>query len=617
MALLIRWKFPLFLAFLLSFLYLALFENRAFVEVEIQVPKKTWFNIYWAGEGKGYSRMKRARVRVFPGREKYRFFLADLRKVHRLRIDPHKFRGEVLIKKLCIRQNGFLPLCFEHEGEFSRLRPIFHIGGIRWGPQGLQIRSTGNDPQLELQVQLSAAEKGRAVISARIAVIFAAVFFFFFCTHGYREDERFIPLFFLVALLLVVVMAAVSKENVHPDEYVHLDAARYYKTNWLPPAVDDPAIRHTYSVYGVSRLNNREISYLFAGKLARLLDPLHLKDYLSLRLFNVCLLAGVLLFVMRNRPAALIAAPLLISPQLWYVFSYCNSDALALVVAFAAGCQAALPGSMLNTYLNGGTKNRAGVVLFLGFLCALLFQLKKNYYFFILFLFCYLFWRLFFLVERQKRGDWLKRFAVVLLVGAAGAGFNVACDYSVNGFDKAEKIIEMREKLAEPIYKPSTPLEKKHTFLYRRARGISLAHIIHIDRWFEKTFRSGFGLYGYFTVAAVDSYYHCVRWLGIGFLLFLIGAVVLRGGPAGNLLLVLCLACSAALIGASLYHSWTADFQTQGRYIFPIIPMFCIVLHHFRRLMQDAVYRLFVSVMFLLSLYSFIFVALMRIPKPA
>jgi hypothetical protein len=169
--------------------------------------------------------------------------------------------------------------------------------------------------------------------------------------------------------------------------------------------------------------------------------------------------------------------------------------------------------------------------------------------------------------------------------------------------------------LAQPLYKPSTPLEKKHSFLYRKARGDSLATIIKVDRWLEKTFRSAFGVYGYSTVSASGIDYDVVRWVSTSFLLFLVLSIFVRGGIQGNMLLLLFLSCSGGLIAASLWHSWTADFQPQGRYLFPVIPMLGIIAWHTYQLMPVSISRLFLLTMFMLSVYSFVYVGLLHIPK--
>jgi hypothetical protein len=612
----IKWKFPLLLGILLSFLYLHFFENRAYVELEIQVPEKTWFNVYWAGEGKGYSRWRRARVRLNPEQQQYRFYLTDLRKISNLRIDPHMYEGDVVLTKLLISQNGKQILKFTTKNEFDHLRPLFHIGSSQWEADGLHISSTGNDPQLELAVNLHDGPSRVWLLFTHIVAIFSLVFLFFFTTKTFRNEERFIPLFFAAVFSLIMVMAVITVENVHPDEYVHLDAAEYYKGNYLPPEVSDPAIQHTYSVYGVSRLNGHEIAYFFIGKFSNLLDSFHLPEYLNLRMFNVLLFAFLLLYVLQSRSARLMAAPLLISPQIWYLFSYCNSDAFGIVVSFVVACQFALPGSMLNSYLSStSSKKQIVPFFFLSFLAASLFLLKKNYLFFSLFIAGYLIWKIVFLLEPELRSQYFKRAAILVCVGLSLAGLRVGANYAVNGMDMNAQKASIQEQLAEHVYKASTPLDEKHPFLYRKARGDSLEKIVVVDRWFEKTYRSSIGVYGYFTVSAVDSYYNTVRPVAVALLLLLGLTLVFRGGISGNLLFALFISCSAILIAASLYHSWTMDYQTQGRYLFPVIPMFCMILYHARQLMQGIIYRLLITTMFVLSMYSFVFVGLMRLPK--
>ena len=611
-----KWKFPLFVSLILSICYVHFFENRAYIDLNLEVSQRTWFKIYWAGDGEKYSEKRMHRIRVHPAEQHYTAFLTDLRKVKRLRIDPHDYIGSSLVKDMAITQNGLSPLIFKTEEDFFLLKPVFDIASSEIDSKGLTTHSTGVDPNFELLLTVNKGVLWSWGVTARIVFIFAAVVLFFFLTKNYRVEKKFIPLFFALVFALIIVMASSSTRNVHPDEYVHLNAAQFYTTNWLPPVIDDPDIRHTYSIYGMSRLNSHEVSYFFTGKLAQLMSLFKLSEHLNLRLFNVLLFGVLLLYILKNQSARIMAVPLLISPQLWYIFSYCNSDAFALFVSFIIACQIVLPSSLLNKYLlETKSKTNIFIVVLFGIVCAFLFLLKKNYIFFTAFLIGYVLWKVLFLVEQKLKKQYLKRVIVIVLIGVSFAGSRMAVDYVVNGWDRAAKIEQTCEVLAHDLYKPSTPLEQKHSFLYRKARGETLETIIVVARWFEKTYRSAFGMYGYFTTVATDAYYNSVRPVGIALFALLFFAVVFRGGVAGNLLLLFFIGSSGLLVAASLYHAWTVDFQTQGRYLFPIIPMSCIILHHFRHLMQGAVYKLLVVSMFLLSIYSFVFIGLIQLPK--
>ena len=124
----IKWKFPLFIGLILSVSYLYFFENCAYVDLNINVSQKTWFKMYWAGEGEEYSEKRMCRIRVKPAKQHYTAFLTDLRKVEKLRIDPQQYVGTSLIQKLVITQNGLSPILFVNKDDFSRLNPIFDIG---------------------------------------------------------------------------------------------------------------------------------------------------------------------------------------------------------------------------------------------------------------------------------------------------------------------------------------------------------------------------------------------------------------------------------------------------------------------------------------------------------
>ncbi len=612
-----RWKFPLFVSIILSVLYIHYFGNRAFVELDTKVTRTTWFKIYWAEPGKLFSEKNMVRFRVRPEQEHYRFFLTNLRPLERLRIDPHQYEGVAVIKKIVISQSGIDPIRFESEGDFSRLTPLFQVIHSEFKDNGFHVFSSGGDPNFEyiLNVQGNVPYAHELL---RVAAIFGAVFFFFLLTGSIRKDIHFIPIFFAVVFALVLVMASISAEEVHPDEYVHLDASHYYMDNWLPPVVDDPSIRHTYSVYGVSRLNKPEVSYFFTGKLAQLLTPLKLPYYLSLRMFNIMLFGIIFLYILRRREAMMGAVPFLFSPQLWYVFSYCNSDAFALFVTFLAGCQVVLPDSLLNSAMKA-EKSIAWIakVMIIGILFSLLFLLKKNYFFFILFIGCYFIWKNVFSDYQWDRIVFAKRISLVVLIALALVGIRVGMDYAVNGLDRDQKIRQLRAEIADPLFNPDTPLEKKHFYLYRKARGDSLKKLVVDEKWFGKTFRSAFGLYGYFTITATDAYYYFLRLVGLGFLGFFVMAILFRAPGAEKLLLLLFFGCAGGLIGISLWHSWTADFQTQGRYLFPIIPMLGMLLYHTRRYIPDAGFRLFLIGMFALSFYSYVYIGLLHIPKAA
>ncbi len=614
-----RWTNYLFTAvvcLLACVVYYSLSINRAYVEIELDVTERTDFKIYWAEKGQPYSEKCRSVVVTRPDRKHYSFFLTNIKNIARLRIDTHKYAGEATIRYLSIKQTGYAPIVLSDGFSFSKLSPLAQVEIFRAEDNGLWLKSTGEDPTLELLITPDYIGVEPGWLFLRFAIVTLFVIPMWWGVSSLSRDFLFVPFFLTGILVLMVVMAGTSERNVHPDEYVHRQATSFYEDHWLPPLFSDESIRDSYSVYGVSRLNNGEVYYLFSGKFHSLLNDFKIPEYFSMRLFNIFLFSLILLSTFRNNYARMVAIPFLLSPQVWYIFSYCTSDAFALFITFRVGCELVDPASLFNRFLKGGSRQLFSGLLLMGFLLGCLFLLKMNYYPFIAFFYLCLAIQFFFnVVSSEERNYFLKRLVAVTIMGFLFFGLRFGADYLVNGFDQKNKIIEVQEQFAEPRYKPSTELHDKHGTLLRKDRGQTLQYLIGTDHWFEKSFRSGVGVFGYFTISAPDVYYDMVRWTGVGLLIFVFGSIFIRGGLINSTLAFSVLVVFVVLVAASLHRSWTWDFQPQGRYLFPIVPMFGILYARTYKVIHQSFFILGVTCMYLLGMYAFIFQALLKIPR--
>jgi len=611
-----HYVFPAILSLLACILYYVFFINTAYVEVELAVAKRTNFKIYWAEKDKPYSEKHMSVVTAHPRRTHYSFFLTDIKNIARLRIDTHSYAGEATLRHLTVEQEGYAVLTLSDGQKFDKLVPLSQIEDFRVTDDGLWLRSAGGDPNFELVVIPEYLGMDPGWLLIRFGVIIFLVILIYRFTSCLARDFLFVPVLLTGVWVLIIVMAATSKRNVHPDEYVHLYASSYYDDHWLAPALDDESVIDSYSVYGVSRLNNGEVYYLFSGKFHKLLESLRIPEYFSLRMFNICLFGLILLYTIKNKYARMVAVPFLLSSQIWYVFSYCDSDAFALFISFCVSCELVNPESLFNRFLTGDRRRLLPGIVVLGFLFGCLFLLKKNYYPFIAFVYLFLGIQLFFntssLAERQTG---LKRLTTITIIGLLLFGLHLVEGYVVNGFDRNTKIAELREELARPSYKPSTELHKKDISLKRKARGTTLVEMVTVERWFERSFESSFGVFGYSSISASRTYYDLVRWTGVGLLFFVFGSIFFRGGITSSSLAFALVVLSGALIAASFYHSWTVDFQGQGRYLFPIIPMLGILYACTYRVIHRQILFFGVCAMYFLGMHSFVFQALIRIPK--
>jgi hypothetical protein len=408
-------------------------------------------------------------------------------------------------------------------------------------------------------------------------------------------------------------MAALSPDNAHPDEVMHVLAAQYYETHWLPPAICAPEILHTYSPYGVSRLHSPEIVYFLAGKFSCLLRVFPFLDdalFGRMRLFNLFLLALLLTTALRKPGSRLLLLPILLSAQVWYQFGSFNSDAFGFFMITIGALQLVDPSSTLNRFLMApALRHPRRDAILLGAFLLLILLVKKNYFTFHLFALL----ALGFCILRQDaalRRRMLLRGGAALLCGACLLAPVLAVDRYANGPGRADKLRLCREATASPAYRESTPAGEQHPTLHFRQRGIPIRELITRFGWGEKMFRSAFGVYGYLSVSARQPYYDIVAALAAVWLIYVTAGGLWRSGWEDRGTAFILFAVGAILVGVTFRHAWVHDFQTQGRYLLPLVTLTGIGLHRCgERLNRTALNGLSIC-LFAISCYSMLRVGL-------
>lgn len=611
----------LIMALVLAYLYFFSFSRHARVNIEIRSNVITNFQIYWAKSNESYDENRSSHVRINHVQTRYSLPIGDLKWIEKLRIDPtdgSRKTAKILIKRISIGQVGFKPIFIQPRSIRNRLKPVAGIMKTSKRSNGLLVVSSENDPQLELHI---APQKNRSFFGywAPIGAAVLILFLILRWASATEENYTYIRYFLCFVFALIVVMAFTSRKNVHPDEFVHIRASKYYEDHWRPPEICAPETEHTYSVYGISRLNSMEIVYPISGKFSWMLSFLPLDPYLRLRLFNVFLFFLILLLCFRSTEFCIIASPLLVSPQIWYVFSYFNSDAFAMFFIFVLAYQILTPKSRLNRYLADDQKSRTLIwgILF-GALFLILLFLKKNFYFNILFICFYFLWRLYYQYIKANKPvkSMVQKLGLIVLVIIIGYGLRLSLDVYYYGNNKKAQLLACREKLAKPMFKPSTNLEKKHLLLHLRDRGVTISEMISKYKWFRKSIRSAFGVYGYLTISAPKFYYRVAFTMIVVIFIFMIFSLLVNMPNKEKILFLIFLLCSILLLGTHLLRSWEIMLQPQGRYWLPIVGMVSVLFYHVREYLHPPVVHLYILFMFLLSSYSFIFVALVNSPKP-
>lgn len=595
------------------------------VDFEVQTTRTGMFQIFWAGADKAYSEKNsvfRRNVEPFKTHQfsirpsHYNGFLF-LPNIHYIRIDPLDGPGEILIKSIHLRQRGFLPINIEKSDDFKHIKAIEGIGNLKIQKDGLLVTTTSNDPKLEIQLSPHFVSDYPSLTPVFICCLLL-IYLLRYLANRFYEAE-FVDWLFFFVLALIITMAVITSHGMHPDEGVHARAAEYYshETHWLPPAADAPEIVETYSLHGVSRLNSKEICYLFAGKFLESFSFLPVDRLIVLRFFNISLFILLAVYCLRRPNLRLLSLPLFISPQTWYTFSYFNSDAFALFILFLVAYQVVDSESMLNSYLEGNNTRQKTLLqcLSLGIFLSFIFLVKKNFYFFFVFLVFYYSVQFYFKRYSDPRSV-LKRIGYIFVVMSVLLSTHFFLHESVNDWQRNDKIMSMQNQTALEQYNPLRNPVETDKYLNIKGKGLPISYVWEDLQWGHITFMSTFGVYGNMSIYNSSEYYKSIQvflYCILGCILY--DLIVSRRLDNNVLLFASVWICSATLAVASLYNSWVADYQAQGRYLLPILPMVGIFLYSARQRLQRFRINFFTLLLFLFAVSSFYFLGLTNIPK--
>jgi hypothetical protein len=392
-------------------------------------------------------------------------------------------------------------------------------------------------------------------------------------------------------------------------------------------------------------------------------------DLLAARAFQWLLWIALCMFALRRKQWALPLSVLLLSPQIWYLYAYFNSDAFPLFLAMVAAMLLCDRDGGVHACLEG--RRRPGSAILAFALClGLLLVAKSNYVvlvpgmlLWIAVLHLDLRWRellaaLFglgllgaavFLDGVPAFVAWHLRtvalvFGLALFVGAASSlllrcrrdvllrrptfrliGLCIVItaiatprfvqDVWVNGTPavKAAQIAMVEEAHAGQAYKPSVVAQGNGAWgTALAASGIGLSQMLFDApyRWCATNMISAFGVYGYMNIYAPNFVYVALATLAL--LIAILSAIALvraYPGAAGRLLVTASGVCALVAL-SSILHSWIDAFQPQGRYLLPMAAMLALVMGHAAGKLPIRVFKLLLLASLMLSGYSFARIAL-------
>ncbi|MFP4352220.1 MAG: DUF2142 domain-containing protein [Puniceicoccaceae bacterium] len=587
------------------------------VRVRFEAADPGLLQVYWQDPDRGFEPGKENGVRYAGGANDVVVPINGFDRGGKLRIDPLARAGTVRI--LSVELSGpfsggaFLDPRSDRWDEEVRLEGDWEHSSRSEG-DGILLVADGADPQIIWEnIRWERAFAGEPMLW----ILLLAAGFVVLLERRYpsRTDAfvrrlEFVPFLLVLGTGGALAVALGSTRGIHPDEFVHLDAGEFYEERWLAPVPDDPAARASYSDYGASRLNTREVAYWVAGKFSALAEAAGVaRAHIRLRLFNVFLLGVLAMVSILSVRARFVLLPLLLTPQAIYVFGCFNSDAFALTASFLFLIAAVTGGGPVGRLFDGRTGGRPFRFILGGALLALpLGLLKPNFWLLGGFALGYLAVRLF----RTPRGHRLAAGVGLAVFAAtpvaANLGWTLVVDWR-SDFRRVEMMERIRAETAKPIYSPKTPLEELAPGLYLRERGKPLSFLFSERKWHRIAFASSFGNYGYFGVRPTPLYFdRLIPVLGL-FLLALFLPTVLRLDLPGGLIFAGAVFSCAMVVAAAVYHSWVSDFQAQGRYLAPVLPILGVLIHENRARFSWWFLGIPAGALILLALYSYWFVA--------
>jgi hypothetical protein len=410
-----------------------------------------------------------------------------------------------------------------------------------------------------------------------------------------------------IACVLILCLSLTSAFNAHPDEVWHTAAASYYLFDHYPATNPTTQSAESISFYGSSYLATADICYPLTALWASILstftdlpfDQLQLDRLLSVTSF------AVLAWFLSRRSNQGVLLSFLVTPQLWYIFSYANNDWFGVVVAT---CLILFLNSSRVTFHRFAITGSA-ISLFrlfpMAILLVLLYFSKPNYWVCAILCLYEPAIRLF-----RKNSSWWARFRTLGFCGGLVL-LSLGCVFLKNSFSH-----ETIQRVALPVNAPADRSAAESIELSNRksqteklfARHITLWNMLAKRQWIWLSGRSFFGDFGWMKFHLSLTYYYVA--ISAFAALVICALLSSRTEPNFRPVLFLALLVFAANICSAIAYSWFFDLQPQGRYLFPSLLAFGWMLSRLRGWQKSRMVRSLALLLALLAIYSFVCYAL-------
>lgn len=397
-----------------------------------------------------------------------------------------------------------------------------------------------------------------------------------------KKNKTLEYIFIIFSFLMFLLWAIVQPFNSCPDEFMRYDVIKYlFNYNRLPHG-GDPLIRN--EIWGFSYAFLPYLSGIISAIFMKIVSIISSNEQvlmLAARMASVCFGTLTVWYVIRianklfkNEYKWLFIILASCLPQFIFLGSYMNNDILALLSV----------AMMIYYWIDGHEKNwniKTNIGLAIGVSISLLSY--YNVYPFILFSIVFFIWSN--ITNKTEKSDILKKFITVTIIVFALSGWWFIRNMILyNGdFLGLSTLTEYSNRYAMDEIKPInriTPLKQ----------NVSLCYMMIDMKWIQSTYLSFIGCFGYMSIPMHKYMYNIVSIIiSIGSFGFMVKVFKLKKYKLESVFIYLLMALSSILtIILSIYHSYTAGFQAQGRYIMGcLIPLMIFVTIGFKYILES------------------------------
>lgn len=548
-----------------------------------------------------------------------------IEEIQELRLDPTNVCQDMAITSIQIKNHGIgmeiLPMreVFNKSGFYAMAPPKLNLSV-------LYMKPLDNDPMIVLGKDLIIDYFGEHTFKYKIVVsvwlmlagvLFAVVMYTAPYSVVYiKKIYRFIyqrydiilRIILVSAVLLVIYMAFNSFDYAHPDENMSKAAVEYYIDHWTPADIRSEAAADSFSTYGHSRLSETTVYYFFAGKIAWIArNVFGLQKYY--RAFNVLLFVIMaVIFYKKGKKNPWLYLMLGLTPQIWYIFSYTTSDAWDYFLSFLILHQLTAADSIFRRAMDAGfTKKTIISLLIIGIVYGALLLGKKNYYFIFVASFLFLLYQLF-ADYKNNLMQIVMKYGIIIAVCLLLFSTISYIDMRRYEGNKAEILQEQREKYVSEAYNSNiqSVSQANRSGIRMKEQGIGLKGVLNEYGFLKYSYQSFAGKYGWMEYESSNWYYIISGILyGTGIILLVSIMIASKLWPQ-RILFCLLIGLNIAIFAASLWHSWTSDFQPQGRYLFAMNYNIALCSFLFKEFFNKKGARLITCALGGFAIYSFI-----------